>query len=199
MKLLNTIVAILLSVSAYSQDYIEYQKTTYFLNGEELSMKEMRSATRYNYAAKRNLVTNEGVFFQNGKEISMEQVMRLTRQYNVGKITLRKAIRAQANARPDMWPARLFRSQAVFGVGIGIGVVLAITGYILELDDIQGNEHETAYILALSTIPTSAVFAYKEASAKLQLTKAERLFKKVAYKINLAIEADSTPMQYSHN
>ena len=162
-------------------------------------MKEMRSATRYNYAAKRNLVTNEGVFFQNGKEISMEQVMRLTRQYNVGKITLRKAIRAQANARPDMWPARLFRSQAVFGVGIGIGVVLAITGYILELDDIQGNEHETAYILALSTIPTSAVFAYKEASAKLQLTKAERLFKKVAYKINLAIEADSTPMQYSHN
>ena len=197
MKLLTTIAAVLISISAYSQDYIEYHKTTYFLNGEELSMNEMKSTTRFNYNAKRSVVTNEGVFFQNGKEMSMEQVMRLTNQYNVGKRALRKAIRAQVNARPDQWPLRNFRSSIAFGVGIGTGFTIAIYGYILEHNSIRGDGHETAYILALTSIPASAVFAYKEASAKSQLNKAERLFKKVADEINLAIDADGTPLQSS--
>ena len=39
MKLLTTIAAILISISAFSQDYVEYDNGTFTQNGEELSME----------------------------------------------------------------------------------------------------------------------------------------------------------------
>ena len=41
MKLLTTIAAVLLSISAFSQDYIEYDNGTFTQNGEELSMEQI--------------------------------------------------------------------------------------------------------------------------------------------------------------
>ena len=45
MKLLTTIVAVLISISAYSQDYIDYDNGTFTQNGEELSMEQIDDLT----------------------------------------------------------------------------------------------------------------------------------------------------------
>ena len=41
MKLLTTIAAVLISISAYSQDYIGYDNGTFSKNGEQLSMEQI--------------------------------------------------------------------------------------------------------------------------------------------------------------
>ena len=49
MKLLTIIAAVLISISAYSQDYVEYDKGTFTQNGEQLSMEQIDDLTkRYN-------------------------------------------------------------------------------------------------------------------------------------------------------
>ena len=54
MKLLTTIAAVLISVSAYSQDLIEYDNGTFSQNGEELSLKQINDMTiNYNVGKKR--------------------------------------------------------------------------------------------------------------------------------------------------
>lgn len=54
MKLLTTIAAILISISAYSQDYIEYENGTFTQNGEELSMLQISDMTiNYNVGKRR--------------------------------------------------------------------------------------------------------------------------------------------------
>ena len=45
MKLLTTIAAVLISISAYSQDYVEYDKGTFTQNGEQLSMEQINNLT----------------------------------------------------------------------------------------------------------------------------------------------------------
>ena len=45
MKLLTTIAAVLISISAYSQDFIEYDNGTFTQNGEELSMEQIYDLT----------------------------------------------------------------------------------------------------------------------------------------------------------
>ena len=45
MKLLTTIAAVLISISAYSQDLIEYDKGTFTQNGEQLSMEQIYDLT----------------------------------------------------------------------------------------------------------------------------------------------------------
>ena len=45
MKLLTTIAAVLISVSAYSQDYVEYDNGTFTQNGEQLSMEQIDDLT----------------------------------------------------------------------------------------------------------------------------------------------------------
>ena len=45
MKLLTTIAAVLISISAFSQDYIEYDKGTFTQNGEQLSMEQIYDLT----------------------------------------------------------------------------------------------------------------------------------------------------------
>ncbi len=54
MKLLITIAAVLLSISAFSQDLIEYDNGTFTQNGEELSMKQISDMTiNYNVGKRR--------------------------------------------------------------------------------------------------------------------------------------------------
>ena len=45
MKLLTTIAAVLISISAYSQDYVEYDKGTFTQNGVQLSMEQINDLT----------------------------------------------------------------------------------------------------------------------------------------------------------
>ena len=46
MKLLTTIAAVLLSISAFSQDYIKYENQSFFLNEETIEMRDMKRLTR---------------------------------------------------------------------------------------------------------------------------------------------------------
>ena len=41
MKLLSTIAAVLISISAFSQDYVEYNEGTFSSNGKELSLDKV--------------------------------------------------------------------------------------------------------------------------------------------------------------
>ena len=52
MKLLTTIAAVLISISAFSQDLIEYDKGTFTRNGEELSMEQIDDLTLLHQAGR---------------------------------------------------------------------------------------------------------------------------------------------------
>ena len=45
MKLLSTIAAVLISISAFSQNYVEYNEGAFSTNGEELSMEQINDLT----------------------------------------------------------------------------------------------------------------------------------------------------------
>jgi len=47
MKLLTTIAAVLISISAFSQDYVEYDNGTFTHNGEELSMEQIDDLVKH--------------------------------------------------------------------------------------------------------------------------------------------------------
>jgi hypothetical protein len=47
MKLLTTIAAVLISISAFSQDLIEYDNGTFTKNGEELSMEQVKDLVNH--------------------------------------------------------------------------------------------------------------------------------------------------------
>ena len=55
MKLLTTIAAVLISISAFSQDYTEYDNGTFTQNGEELSMEQLTVLTALHKAGRGNL------------------------------------------------------------------------------------------------------------------------------------------------
>ena len=55
MKLLTTIAAVLISISAYSQDYIEYGNGTFTQNGVQLSMQQIDDLTVLHKVGKSNV------------------------------------------------------------------------------------------------------------------------------------------------
>ena len=55
MKLLTTIAAVLISISAYGQDLIEYDNGIFTQNGEELSMEQINDLTILHKAGKGNV------------------------------------------------------------------------------------------------------------------------------------------------
>ena len=55
MKLLTTIAAVLISISAFSQDYVEYNEGTFTQNGEELSMEQVKDLTVLHKAGRGNV------------------------------------------------------------------------------------------------------------------------------------------------
>ena len=54
MKLLTTIAAVLISISAFSQDLIKYENGTFSQNGEELSMEQIDDLTLLHQAGRGN-------------------------------------------------------------------------------------------------------------------------------------------------
>jgi hypothetical protein len=55
MKLLTTIAAVLISISAFSQDLIEYDNGTFTQNGEELSMEQVKDLIVLHKAGRGNV------------------------------------------------------------------------------------------------------------------------------------------------
>jgi hypothetical protein len=55
MKLLTTIAAVLISISAFSQDYVEYNEGTFTQNGEELSMEQVKDLIVLHKAGRVNI------------------------------------------------------------------------------------------------------------------------------------------------
>ena len=55
MKLLTTIAAVLISISAFSQNYVDYNEGTFSRNGEELSMEQIDDLTVLHKAGKGNV------------------------------------------------------------------------------------------------------------------------------------------------
>jgi hypothetical protein len=55
MKLLITIAAVMISISAFSQDYVEYNEGTFTQNGEELSMEQIDDLTVLHKAGRGNV------------------------------------------------------------------------------------------------------------------------------------------------
>jgi len=56
MKLLTTIAAVLISISAFSQDYVEYDEwNLHSMNGEELSMEQVKDLTVLHKAGRGNV------------------------------------------------------------------------------------------------------------------------------------------------
>ena len=47
MKLLTTIAAVLISISAFSQNYVDYNEGTFSRNGEELSMERVKDLVKH--------------------------------------------------------------------------------------------------------------------------------------------------------
>jgi len=56
MKLLITIAVVLISISAFSQDYIEYDNGTFTQNGEELSMEQIYDLTELHKSGGGNIL-----------------------------------------------------------------------------------------------------------------------------------------------
>ena len=55
MKLLTTIAAVLISISAFSQNYVEYNEGGFSMNGEELSMEQIKDLTVLHKAGRGNI------------------------------------------------------------------------------------------------------------------------------------------------
>ena len=63
MKLLSTIAAVLISISAFSQDYVDYNEGTFSRNGEELSLEQINDLTLLHKAGRGNV--RSGINFDN--------------------------------------------------------------------------------------------------------------------------------------
>ncbi|MDC1028587.1 hypothetical protein OAQ90_01425 [Schleiferiaceae bacterium] len=55
MKLLTTIAAVLISISAFSQSYVKYENQSFFLNEETIEMRDMKRLTRQYRTGGQNL------------------------------------------------------------------------------------------------------------------------------------------------
>ena len=90
MKLLSTIAAVLISISAFSQDLIEYNESTYSLNGEKVSLEYKKSMTGFNPNAESMFELSLGTFSRNGEELSMQQIDDLTELHKAGRRNVRR-------------------------------------------------------------------------------------------------------------
>ena len=85
MKLLTTIAAVLISISAFSQDYIEYDNGTFTQNGEQLSMEQIGVLTLLNKAGRGNF--RRGIRFIRFHKNQNYRIANNTGSFVVGSAT----------------------------------------------------------------------------------------------------------------
>ena len=201
MKLLSTIAAVLISISAFSQDLIEYNESTYSLNGEKVSLEYKKSMTGFNPNAESMFEFSlGGTFSRNGEVLTMEQIQSLTKRYNVGGSNLRKAnkcLHLVAQKPND----RVLRN-TLNGIGGIATCFVSYGGFVIGenfLTD-NGNYYLEFYhpptgraFIALGTVSAStAIYLFSNIGNKQAFeVRANKQFKKVAEKINQAIQSSN--------
>ena len=165
MKLLTAIAAVLISISAFSQDYIEYENGIFTQNGEELSMEQA--------------------------EHLIEQYQAGWR----AQVNFRRGMRFNKRATDEGRLSRNLMGTGVGVVGLfaaggtyGIGFLWANPLFGGDGDQ----EIATNYYLAGTAITAVTVYSYvKISSLKYWQNKRDTAFNIVANKLNKAIKASN--------
>ena len=158
MKLLTTIAAVLISISAFSQDYVEY---------------------------------NEGVFSMNGEELSMQRIDDLTLLHKAGRGNFRRGMNFEQrhkNGNQHLINNGLyFLGGAATGFVGGAGVLLG--GLLIVIEETLGGPVLVAG--AGLCVVSGKAFSSIVLSKEMYLPKRDYQFKKVAIKINKAIQSSN--------
>ena len=161
MKLLTTIVALLLSFSAFSQDYIEYQDFKFYQNGSEISFEEVTELTKEFGVA-------QFAFRQGKRDYAASENKTLA----IGRNIIHGAVAFSAG------------TGAMVVVGAGI---LNITGGwpATNPDPVYGT-----ILVALGSIPTGIMIhnARLLSTKKKFKKRADKKFQKTAQKLNDAVQ-----------
>ena len=161
MKLLTTIVALLFSFSAFSQDLIEYRDFEFYQNGAEISFKEVKELTKEFGVA-------QFAFRQGKRDYAASENKTLA----IGRNIIHGAVAFSAG------------TGAMVVVGAGI---LNITGGwpATNPDPVYGT-----ILVALGSIPTGImILNARLLSTKKKFKKrADKKFHKTAQKLNEAIQ-----------
>ena len=154
MKLLTTIAAVLISISTYSQDLIEYNEGTFTQNGEELSMEQITVLTVLHKAGRGN--------FRRGN--------RFNRMYEDGDL------RMLNNGLNFLGGAAAGFSGGLVLVGTGY--------YIWLTDEKTFTEIGSGAIGAGLCVVSYKAFSRITSSREGCLRRRDNQFNKVAYKLN---------------
>jgi len=162
MKLLTTIAAVLISISAYSQDYLEYNEGVFSMNGEELSMQRIDDLTVLYKSGRRN-------FRRGNRFIRLDKNQNYRIANNIGSLSVGSAA-------------------GFFG---GIGVLLS-PYLISTTGRFGDNSFgHTSIVMAVTTglcAVSYKAFSRVALSPAGCLRKRDREFYKVADKLNEAIQ-----------
>ena len=174
MKLLTTIAAVLISISAFSQDLIEYDKGTFL---------------------------SEGAFTQNGVQLSMQQIDDLSALHKAGRGNFRRGNRF--NRMYEDGDLRMLNNGLNFlggaAAGFSGGLVLVGTGYYIWLTDEKTyTEIGSGAIGAGLCVVSYNAFSRITSSSEGSRRKRDKQFNKVADKINQAIAAGGPLVQSSN-
>ena len=180
MKLLSTIAAVLISISAFSQDLIEYNEGTYSFNGEEVSLEYKKAMTDFNPDAESMFEFSlGGTFSRNGEELSLEQINDLTLLHKAGRGNVRSGINF------DNMHKNIYSRGANNIVNFVVGSAAGFIGVPLVA---AGVDFLFAPFLGVGT--GLCVVSYKAfsriTSYQMCLPRRDKQFKKVADKINEA-------------
>ena len=158
MKLLSTIAAVLISISAFSQDYVEY---------------------------------NEGVFSMNGEELSMQRIDDLTLLHKSGRVNFRRGMNFDSMHKNEnqhlINNGLYFLGGAATGFVGGAGVLLG--GLLIVIEETLGGPVLLAG--AGLCVVSGKAFSSIVLSKEMYLPKRDYQFKKVAIKINKAIQSSN--------
>jgi hypothetical protein len=161
MKLLSTIAAVLISISAYSQDLIEYDNGIFTQNEEELSMEQIYDLTVLHKAGKSNV--RRGINFD---EMHKNPYLRS------GNNTL-NFIGGAATGY-------------VGGIGVFLTYIISVDG-VRRVTNVPAFTILTGATTGLCAVSLKAFS--RIASKDMCLPRRDRQFNKVADKLNEAIKA----------
>ncbi len=197
MKLLTTIAAVLISISAFSQDLIEYNESTYSLNGEEVSLEYKSTMTGFNPNAKSMFELSLGTFSRNGEELSMLQINDLTQRYNTGIGNFRRGYKFdEMHKNPYYRSTNNFLNRFGGGVSGFYGAIGVFYGALVAVISVEEDSDVNALGLGVLIAAGGAglcvvsynAFSRITSSSEGCLRKRDEQFNKVADKINEAIK-----------
>ena len=160
MKLLTTIAAVLISISAFSQDYVEYNEGTLSRNGEELSMERINDLTALHKAGRGNF--RKGIKFYN--------------------MHIDDTLRAKNNVLNSI------AGGGVLTIGLQVGS-LGLLVYSFADAPRRFRVGIPIMVAGVGVCAVSFKSFYKVSTSSGSVRKRDKQFNKVAYKLNQAIKA----------